>query len=163
MRKKLTVLVSLVLFQACGLVRTQTYLLPAGIKPGWITIEHENQKCPPLKDGVFSQEIVIPESGFLCTSSPEYSGLHQRNYFLVDEKGGQTLLNRDEQIRRETSFSIAGEPLPGGKFRCEFKGERFFYGSEKELMEEDPVMTEEAFLKHHPECQDEDKASKSPP
>ncbi len=134
--------------------RTQSYLLPASLKPRWITIEYENPNCPPLVDGVFSQEIVIPQSGFLCTSSSMYSGWHKRNYFSVNEQGERTLLKTQEQIWGESSFSRAKELLPDGKERCSFKGEQFFYGSKGEVTENNPIMEDEAFLQYHSDCKD---------
>src|ERR1044072_926562 len=59
---------------ACGPLRVHTYLIPAKIEPRWITIEYDNPRCTRLKESAFGQEFVIPESGFLCTSSAMYTG-----------------------------------------------------------------------------------------
>jgi hypothetical protein len=154
MGKKMIPLLCLILLQACGLFCTQTYLIPANMKPRWITIEYKNPKCQPLKDSVLGQEIMIPESGFLCTSSPQYSGWHKREYFLVNEKGERTPLKVGEHIWGESSFRSAGGALPDGRFRCNLEGGEFFFGSEVEVSEENPIMKDEAFLEYHPECQE---------
>ena len=156
-------LLCLILLPACGLFRTQTYLIPANMKPGWITIEYKNPKCQPLKDGEFCQEIIIPESGFLCTSSSQYSGWHKREYFLVNEKGERTLLKVGKHIWGEGSFRRAKEVLPGGQLRYPLEGEEFLYDPEGKIKEENQIMKDEAFLKYHPECRDTGIESKPAP
>ena len=147
----------LVLFQTCcftplsGTLRTQNYILPENIKHRWITIEYQNPKCLPLSDGVFSQDIVIPESGFLCTSSSMYEGWHQPKYFLVNEQSERKPLT-GEQIRTPSAFSRGKKILPNGEDRCHFVGEQFFYGLKDEVTEDNPIMDEEAFLQYHPDC-----------
>ncbi len=156
---KIMVLSFLILFQACcftplsGVFRTQNYILPESMKPRWITIEYENPKCPRLTDGIFSQDIVIPQSGFLCTSSSMYTGWHQAKYFLVNEQGERKPI-KEELIWGQSSFNRAKEILPGGTERCHFVGEQFFYGSKDELTENNPIMEEESFLQYHPDCRD---------
>ncbi|HZH91124.1 MAG TPA: hypothetical protein VEX70_10975 [Pyrinomonadaceae bacterium] len=155
MRKKIMCpLLCLILLQACGLFHTQTYLIPANMKPRWITIEYKNPKCAPLKDVALGEEIMIPESGFLCTSSSQYSGWHKREYFLLNEKGERTPLKVSEHIWGESSFRKAEGALPDGKFRCNLEGGEFFYGSEGGVSEENPIIKDEAFLKYHPECRE---------
>ena len=139
--------------QACGLFRVETYLIPAKMKPQWITIEYENPKCHSLKGSLFSQEFVIPESGFLCTSDSLYKGWSQRRYFLVNEKGVRTPLKIREHIWREGTLYVNVPSLDDGQPQCKVTAEEFFYGSKDDLTHENPIMENEIFLKeYHPEC-----------
>lgn len=153
MKVSLTVL-SLIgwLLMSCGPLRVHTYLIPAKIGPHWITIEYENPKCMPLKETAFGREFIIPESGFLCTSSQMYTGWHRENYYSVDENNNRTALKTDERILRRNSFNINRAVSGVGMSVCKVTGEEFFYGPKEKLISENPVLKDEAFLKQHPEC-----------
>ncbi len=140
------------LSMACGPLRVHTYLIPAKIEPRWITIEYDNPKCTPLKENALGREFVIPESGFLCTSSPMYRGWHREKYYSVDENNNRTALQTDERILRRESFNINQPSSNVGMIVCKVTGEEFFYGSKEKLTSENPIMKDEAFLKLHPEC-----------
>ena len=140
------------LFQSCG-IRQETYLIPAEMKPRWISIEYDNPKCPPLTGSELSQEFIIPESGYLCTSSPRYHGLFQRRYFLVDTDGRRTPLRTGEQIRQESVLSKDEPSLDERQPRCKVSLDQFFYGTKDDLKEESSIFRDEFFLSvYHPEC-----------
>lgn len=139
--------------QACSSFRVEIYLISAEMKPQWITIEHENSKCQSLKEGLFSQEFVIPESGFLCTSDSLYKGWSLRRYFLVNEKRERTPLKIKQHIWREGAFYVNESSLEMGQSPCRVVADEFFYGSKDGLTYENPIMENEIFLKaYHPEC-----------
>ena len=124
-------------------VRLQTYLLPATLKPGWVIIEYDNPKCAPLREGRLWQEHVIPESGYLCTSSRSEKGLTYQRYYLVDEKGKRTRLAIDDQI-----FQRGGIQLNPLNKACKVTAEEFWYGPKEQINNEDVGLLE----KLHPEC-----------
>jgi hypothetical protein len=91
--------------QAQGPFRVHTYLIPAKMEQRWITIEYDNPKCPPLSENDSGRELVIPETGFLCTSSQRESGRHRAEYYVVDEHQRRTALKPDQWIQRRESFT----------------------------------------------------------
>ena len=126
-------------------------LIPTKLGSRWITIEYGNPKCTPLKESSFGRELVIPESGFLCTSSPVYSGWHRREYYLFDENNNRSTLQSDDLIHQHRSFVIHQGRLSDGT-SCNVAGVEFFYGPKEKLTPDNPIKTDEAFLKLHPEC-----------
>lgn len=124
-------------------LRVQTYLLPSTLKPSWVIIEYDNQKCPALKEGRLWQEHTIPESGYLCTSSHSEEGLTYQRYYLVDEKGGRTRLAINDQIFQRRTIYL--NPLNG---TCKVTAEEFWYGPKDQITTEDTALLEN----HHPEC-----------
>jgi hypothetical protein len=148
-------------FQACDSFRVETYLIPTKMKPQWITIEYKNPKCHPLKKSSFSQEFIIPESGFICTSDSQYEGWSYRRYFLVNEKGERTPLKIGEHIWREGTMYVNEPSLDEGQPQCNVTADEFFYGSKEDLTYENPIMGDEIFLKeYHPECRNRGTGSK---
>lgn len=145
-------LASLLAPQAHGPFQVHTYLMPAKIEPRWITIEYDNPNCPPLKENALGRELVIPESGFLCTSSPKYLGWYRAEYYLVDEHKRRTALKADERIHRRESFNVRVISSTSDKPLCNVAGDEFFYGPKEKLTSENPIMKDEDFLKLHPEC-----------
>lgn len=146
----ITVLTVSACLLACGPIRVHTYLIPAKMEPRWITIEYGNPKCAPLSESAFGREFVIPESGFLCTSSPMYTDWHREQYYLVDENNNRTALQIDEQILRRESFNIIESPSDAGTTVCKVSGEEFFYGSKEKLTYENPIR--QSLSQFHPEC-----------
>jgi hypothetical protein len=124
-------------------VRLQTYLLPATLKPGWVIIEYDNPKCAPLREGRLWQEHVIPESGYLCTSSHSEKGFTYQKYYLVDEKGKRTRLAIDKQI-----FQRRGIQLNPINKACKVIAEEFWYGPQEQIDNQHDVLLK----KLHPEC-----------
>jgi len=124
-------------------VRVQTYLLPSTLKPGWVTIEYENPKCPPLREGRLWQEHVIPESGYLCTSSRRERGWFYRKYYLVQVNGERKPLIEGKDIFQESAIYLdAGNP------DCKVIANSFWYG----LKEQIDNQQHEVLKQHHPEC-----------
>ncbi len=140
------------LSMACGLARVHTYLIPAKMEPRWITIEYDNPKCAALKESVFGREFAIPESGFLCTSSPMYMGWHRTKFYLVDELHNRTAIQAGERIFRQESLAERKWSSDAGTFACKVTGEEFFYGPKEKVTSENPIMEDEIFLRYHPEC-----------
>lgn len=153
----IVVVVGLLIFflptRLSGVFRTQNYVMPSTIKRGWITIEYENLSCPEIPSGIFSQDIEIPPSGFLCASSSLYSGWHSPKYLVVDEAGTKTEIPAKEIMARST-FRRAMETIPNGEERCSWEGEEFFFGHRSEFVEENPILQNELFLAHHPDCRE---------
>ena len=122
-------------------VSLQTYLLPTTLKHGWVAIEYDNPNCSSLKRSSLGQEYVIPESGYLCTSSPMEKGLTYQRYYLVDDKNKRTRLYLDKQIFvRESIFVKRGS--------CKVTAETFWYGPKDKINNEKTDFIE----KFHPEC-----------
>jgi uncharacterized protein (DUF169 family) len=140
------------LSMACGPLRVHSYLIPSKIEPHWITIEYDNPKCAPLKEGAFGREFVIPESGFLCTSSSMYTGWHREKYYSVDGNNNRTALQTDERIFRRESLAERKFSSDAGMVVCKVTGDEFFYGPKEKLTSENPIMEDENFLTSHPEC-----------
>jgi Family of unknown function (DUF6843) len=152
------------LLMACGPLRVHTYLIPANIEPRWITIEYNNPKCAPLKESTFGREFVIPESGFLCTSSHMYTLWHRDKYYLVNENNNRTAVQTDERIFRRESFNINQPSSDAGMTACKVTGEEFFYGPKEKLTYENPIMQDENFLtRYHTECRHRDITVKPSP
>jgi hypothetical protein len=124
-------------------VRVQTYLLPSTLKPGWVAIEYENPKCAPLKEGRLWQEHMIPESGYLCTSSHRETGWVYSKYYLVAPNGKRTRLAIGKQIFREITIYL--DPLNP---ECKVIAESFWYGPQEQIDNQAEVLLK----KLHPEC-----------
>jgi hypothetical protein len=146
------IFLALFLFQSCG-IRQETYLIPADMKPRWINIEYDNPKCPTLNGTELSQEFVIPESGYICTSSPSYKSFYQRRFFLVDAQGKRTPLKAEGNIWQEGGLSKDEPSLDEGQPRCKVSLNQFFYGTKDDLKSNNPIFQDEDFLhNYHPEC-----------
>ena len=112
------------------------------MKEGWITIELGNPKCPPLKNRT-RREFIIPESGYVCTSTPRHEKWFYDWYYLVDENGKRTPLVKDKEIFQRTSiiFDYSYQ-------NCKVVADSFWYGSQDKIDNQNDV----ALQKHHPEC-----------
>jgi len=127
--------------------------MPAKLEPRWITIEYSNPKCAPLEETSSGREFVIPESGYLCTSSAMYMGWHREKFYAVDERNSRTPIEVDKRILRPESFNVNEPSLDAGMPACKVTAEEFFFGSRDKLTHENPIMQDEDFLSHyHPEC-----------
>ena len=124
-------------------VRLQTYLLPITLKPVWVIIEYDNPRCAPLREGRLWQEHVIPESGYLCTSSRSEKGFTYQKYYLVAENGKRARLAIDKQI-----FQRRGIQLNPLNKACNVTAEEFWYGPKEQINNDDAALLE----KFHPEC-----------
>jgi hypothetical protein len=126
-------------------IRLKTYFLPASLKTGWVTIEYENPKCAPLREGRLWQEHVIPESGYLCTSSQRETGWSYTTYYLVQPNELRRLL-RDEEIFHEASISFGTQ-----KPECIVIASSFWYGPQGGIDNQQFTVLESL----HPECTNE--------
>ena len=124
-------------------VRVQTYLLPATLKPGWVAIEYDNPKCAALRESRLWQEHVIPESGYLCTSSHRKTRWVYRKYYLVQANGERTTLTVGKQIFKEITVYL--NPLNPD---CKVIAESFWYGPQEQIDNQHDVLLK----KLHPEC-----------
>lgn len=145
-------LLGLLIPQAHRPFGVETYLIPAKMEPRWITIEYENPNCPALNRNALGREVVIPESGYLCTSSSRDADWHRVRYFLVGEGNRRIPLRANERIHRRGSFNLRDSSSEPSKIPCDVSGEEFFYGPQKELTYENPIVKDESFLKLHPGC-----------
>jgi len=84
----------------------------------WITIEYSNSKCAPLEETSSGREFVIPESGYLCTSSAMYMGWHREKFYAVDERNSRTPIEVDKRILRPESFNVNEPSLDAGMPAC---------------------------------------------
>jgi len=125
-------------------VRVQTYLLPSTLKPGWVAIEYDNPRCPPLREGRLWQEHMIPESGYLCTSSHRETRWVYRKYYLVQANGERTPLTVGKQIFKEITIYL--NPLNPN---CKVIAESFWYGPQEQIDNQQDVLLK----KLHPECE----------
>jgi hypothetical protein len=139
------------LLQGCGTTHVHTYLIPAKMEPRWITIEYNNPKCEPLKETASERQLTIPESGFLCTSSPKHTGWHQEKFYLVDGNN-RTSIQIEERIFRRESFNIKETSSASNMPACNVMGEEFFYGPKEKLTYENPIKEDKSFLDRHVEC-----------
>lgn len=109
--------VLLMLAAAC--VKTQKYVIPRQMPYGWILIDYNRRGCPSLPD-----TIIVPASGYVCTSSAPYTDLSLHLFYVIDERGDRRRLERDRWIHQE--ISISGERRSYGL--CDYSGEAFYYG-----------------------------------
>jgi len=124
----------------------ETYLIPSTMKEGWVTIELGNPKCPPLKQGQGWREFVIPESGYLCTSTQRHTKYFYDWYYLVDENGQRTPLVKNRQIFQRISIFL--DPLNPNPNCKDVVADAFWYGRQDKIDNQHDV----ALQKHHPEC-----------
>lgn len=139
------------------IILVETYLLSTKMPHGWVVIEYENPRCKPLRDRLFERRFVIPESGYLCTSSSIYMGWHKARYYLVEEDGSWKPLVEKEWISQQNSFEMkkySFQPSNQGNVtnlptKCEVKGSSFWYGPPDQItIDETPLI----IARHHPEC-----------
>ena len=147
---------------AGGMLRVHTYVIPAKMTPGWITIEYNNPQCAPLPENSFGRLFVIPESAYLCTSSPPYTEWHRTEFYVIDEKNNRTRIQEDERIFRQGSFTVVQGSITLGPSDCKFSGDEFFYGPKETLTYENPYRQNEVFLHYHPECSESATATMTP-
>lgn len=124
-------------------VRLQTYLLPSTLKTGWVTIEYENSKCSALREGRLWQEHVIPESGYLCTSSRREEKWVYRKYYLIQANGERRPLTEDKEI-----FQVGTIYLEPWNPDCKVIADSFWYGPREQIDNQRHVLLK----KLHPEC-----------
>ncbi len=138
--------------KSCGATK-RAVLIPATMKPQWINIEYGNPKCPPATETECNQEFVVPESGFVCTSTPDNKGWwYADNYFLVDKDGKRTLLNY-EDIWQKGTISLDQPALETGTGKCKVTLSQFFYGKQTDVRSTNTIFQNEDFLNnYHPQC-----------
>lgn len=123
-RLSVRVLLALCLLLSLGCVfKVRNYDIPRRIPFGWIVVDSNRAGCPPLGGGA-AQTIAIPVSGYVCTSSPPYSGLAWHRFYLVDENGGRHKLDTEHWIHRE--ISLHGRRSAYGP--CNYDADAFYYG-----------------------------------
>jgi Family of unknown function (DUF6843) len=130
---------------SCAPLRTKTYLIPAKIESRWITIEYSNPECEPLKESTFGRELNIPDTGYLCTSTAMDTEWHREIFYLIDDHNNRTEIRPEDRVFRRESFNV-------NQSTCKVVGEEFFYGQKEMLTYENPILSDENFLKLHPKC-----------
>jgi hypothetical protein len=123
--------------------------------PGWITIEYGRPGCPSLELGPFGRRIVIPSTGYACTSSPVDEGLVRRTFIAID--AGGLRLDVDQKVHNSYALgerissrvpegSTTGEAVE--EKRCAPSAEVFWYGPTTDMTDD----TWAAYKQRHPEC-----------
>jgi hypothetical protein len=103
--------------------------------PGWITVEYGRPGCPPLELGPFGRRIVIPSTGYACTSSPMEYGWVRRTFIAIDP-GGLRLDVREKVHNSRPLGERISTRVPEGSTsgkareekRCAPSAEEFWYG-----------------------------------
>ena len=145
---RLVTVASATLFLPSCSFRVQTFVLAPGTDHGWVTIEQGNSTCPSLPESSVFHTINIPESHFLCTSSPTYLGWGYERYALLDSDGSLTPLKIGDLIHQRTSFIVGELGRP-----CNFSGIQFFYGPRGSIAGAKPLLDDPEFLtRYHPDC-----------
>lgn len=125
-------------------IHLQTYLLSSKIETKWIAIEYDNPKCSPLAKSVLGREIEVPESGYVCTSSPMEMGWTYSKFYLVDNDK-RIAITEEKQIFAQSALFI-------NQGACSVTAEIFLYES-KNISKASNQRT--SFIEvYHPECQD---------
>jgi hypothetical protein len=96
---------------------------------------------------------VIPESGYLCTSTPGIEKFFYDSYYLVGENGKRTPLVYEKQVFKRTTIHLdALNP------KCKVVADSFWYGRQDKIDNQDAV----ELRKRHPECSGTTFPFKSP-
>lgn len=133
-------------------IRVQNYLIPSKLQPSWVTIEYENPMCPLLQKGWLGTDFIIPESGYLCTSSSVKAGFTYERYYLVGDQGKRVRLSINEQIFRRESVFV-------NQNSCKINADSFWYGPKDKITNEADSFIE----RYHPECRDSGIITKQVP
>ena len=142
---------TLFLFQSCQ-IRQEIFLIPANMKPLWASVEYDNPKCPALNGTELKQEFLVPESGYICTSSSNYKGAYQRRFFLIDADGKRTPLKTEGNIWQQAVLSQDNPSRDEGQPDCKVSVSQFFYGTKDDLKSNNPIFQDEKLFEVHPEC-----------
>jgi hypothetical protein len=139
---------------SCGMTTSRNFLISASTKPKWINIEYGNPKCPTVEETACNQEFVVPESGFLCTSTPDNEGWwYTDNFFLVNNVGERTPIEKRKDIWLDGTLSVHQPALETGTGLCKVSLFQFFYGKQSEVRSMNTIFQNEDFLvNYHPQC-----------
>ncbi|PFA66802.1 hypothetical protein CN378_12960 [Bacillus sp. AFS015802] len=96
----------------------EVFMIPKGYK-GCVNVVYEIQGVPPLEVKDHSIQYKVDHDGILLTSSPpdfgwegkESSGLHDIEYFYIDEEGAKTKEIPEDKI----GPTVLGEHSENGK------------------------------------------------
>lgn len=126
-------------------------VLAEGTKPGWVIIEYENSACEPLDKGWFRRVILVPGSGYFCTSTISDKSPLLSRYFLRRRGGTKGRLRISQWIWARASVSGPWkETAPGGKVlrSCSVEADVFWFGPRGSAKGDVHV----AIRAHHPGC-----------
>jgi hypothetical protein len=118
----LATLASALLLAGACTVKVEQYVIPDEMKPGWVVIDSNRPECPSQGAGPI-QQIRVPPSGYICTSSPLYVGLAWHRYVSANKQGhlrsiDPSFIHQEISIRgRRSSFE-----------RCDYDADAFYYG-----------------------------------
>jgi hypothetical protein len=106
-----------------------------------MVVEFENPKCPATESSWRGRDFVIPESGYLCTSSPLDHGYVYDRYYRVSGDGRREKLEIGKEIQARSGLNLT---LKG----CRVTATVFRYDAA-----EGTTWNSGAFIReHHPEC-----------
>ena len=120
--------------------RSESYVLAEGSKPGWVVLEFENPKCPAMESGWLGRDFFLPESGYLCTSSPIDGGYVYERYYLLRDNGRREHLDIGKEIHGRSGLNLT---LEG----CRLTATVFRYDGADGAWDSGEFIRE-----HHPEC-----------
>jgi hypothetical protein len=130
MKKRLKIAVSISCFALVGFVlhrvfgRPMRYEIPAGFK-GWLFVRFADPSCQPLLSQGMFFVVSVPPSGWVCTSTPESSGLVFYRFEYVNPNGSRQSLRWNEHGKPGTQVWLLGTDL-------EHMTEQIFVGDEHE-------------------------------
>jgi hypothetical protein len=122
-------------------VRFISYRIPVSTGSSWIAIEYNRPDCSPLIETAFGREIIVPESGYLCTSSAMEPGWTFDSFYAY-ENGKEMALKKDEQVVSQSVLQV-------GYDGCGVLAEVFLVVPNGDK----PNNTRSSFIDaYHPEC-----------
>jgi hypothetical protein len=125
---------------------TEEIVLPAeGTPPRWITIEFGNPDCAPIGGG--SRRIVVPPSGYACTSSPMNRGWVHLTFVALGNTGRRVDVGKNVH-QKHTAEVVAASTTDGGVRSCAPNAFFFWYG-DPDAMSGDSAL---AYRQRHSEC-----------
>ena len=127
----------------------------------WVVIVFNQKTCPPINFNQDRVVITVPDSGFVCTSSPIPHPGASESFYVIDSKMRKKKIEPKKHIHLYISTSTSGGPAVSPeefaaiKEKMEkewddpsfwkkpnpreiYRAWQFFYGEEKALWEKDP-------------------------
>lgn len=90
----------------CGKGPTETYLLPEGLRQGWVVVEFGQATCSTSLGGVTGREIRVGTDGYGCTSESPDNRLMYYQYLLVKPDGSRKRVREGEAIHLPATVQV---------------------------------------------------------
>jgi hypothetical protein len=131
---------------ACEMFPREEIVLPLeAVPPRWITVEFGNPGCPSVDEGR-RRKIVVPPSGYACTSTQMDRGWVHRVFSAYDSSRRRIdVANKIHQEHTIETLSSAGKD---GVRSCTPNAWFFWYGDPEKIAGDSAA----AYRKRHPEC-----------